>query len=217
MKRKLKFSEQLALIKASKPKAVRIPQGCRENAIFIIDSTKVSDPCDLQSDLNGVFRKCLEITAHLVEATVGNHGRQCVKVVTAKQKECNKEQWYLKVNRKQNQFGLIRDISYFINKQGQILNNSILVQYVIDQKTCGNVSSLQCKVLPYGISKGDQIQPFHPLKKSTLKRLHEEVAQLMPRQFLKMELKGVTATMETSHVQKSKFLILQEWPRKEKG
>lgn len=176
VKRKLKFAEQLALIKACKSKAVRIPQGCRETAIFIIDSTKISDPCDLQSDLNGVFRKCLEIKAHIVEATAGNHGRQCVKVINSKQKECSEEQWYLKVNRKQNQFGLTRDISYFINKQGHILNNSILMQYVIDQKTCGNVSSLQYKVLPHGNSKGDQIQPFHPLKKSTLKRLHEEVA-----------------------------------------
>ena len=64
--RKLKNSEMLALVLSDHRRAARIPQACRKNEVFIIDSLKIENPNDLQSDLNGVFPVCIEIKTYTV-------------------------------------------------------------------------------------------------------------------------------------------------------
>ena len=49
--RKLTNSEVLELIKSNRKRAIRIPQACRRNAVFLIDSRNVAQPEDVQSDL----------------------------------------------------------------------------------------------------------------------------------------------------------------------
>ena len=170
---KLKFSEQLAVIKAHLPKATRIPQGCRRNAIFIIDSQHVKHLNDIQSDLNGVFKKCLEIKRYVVDVSRNATGSQNMKVHREK-KELGPEQLYLQVNRKQNTFGLTRDISYLLDNEGRVFENSVILQYIVDKNICGNVEEIKYKVPQHGNAKGIESGSFHPLKKSTLKRLREE-------------------------------------------
>ena len=41
--------------------ATKIPQACRQNAIFLVDTSKLTDVNDVKSDLNGAFRKCDEV------------------------------------------------------------------------------------------------------------------------------------------------------------
>lgn len=170
---KLKFSEQLAVIKARLPKAVRIPQGCRRNAIFIIDSQNVKHLSDIQSDLNGVFKKCLEIKRYVVDVSRSATGSQNVKVHRGK-KELGPGQLYLQVNRKQNEFGLTRDISYLLDNEGKVFENSVVLQYIVNKNICGDVEEVSYKVAQHGNAKGIACGSFHPLKKSTLKRLRDE-------------------------------------------
>ena len=170
---KLKFSEQLAVIKARLPKATRIPQGCRRNAIFIIDRQHVKHPSDIQSDLNGVFKKCLQVKRYVVDVSRSATGSQIVKVHRGK-KELGPDQLYLQVHRKQNEFGLTRDISYLIDKEGNVFENSVVLQYIVDKNICGDVEEVRYKVEQHGNAKGIASGSFHPLKKSTLKRLRAE-------------------------------------------
>ena len=53
----LTSAEAAALLSSSIQHCSRIPQACRRKAIFLIDSRTLKDARDLQSDLNGVFRK----------------------------------------------------------------------------------------------------------------------------------------------------------------
>ena len=124
---KLNLSEQLAMVRSQFPKSAKIPQACRRNATFLIDSRQLRHPEDAQSDLNGVFSKCIEVKTHTVDVTSNCTGPQKVKVIANKKKELEKNQLYLRVNRKQNSHGLVRSISYFIEENGLIHNNCIIL------------------------------------------------------------------------------------------
>ena len=67
IKRKLSNSDSLALIKSSIDTCLRIPQACRRNAIFVINSDHIKNRNDIKSDLNGIFNKCLESECKTVE------------------------------------------------------------------------------------------------------------------------------------------------------
>lgn len=173
---KLKFGEQLALIRGGIPKANRVPQACRKNAIFLIDNSKLKHPDDVLSDLNGVYKQCLEVKNHVVEITESCQEQQKVKVYSNKKVELQENQWYLKVNRKKNHAGLIRSVSYFIDSLGQILEDAIIVQYIVDQKVCGDVSEIKFNVKPHGNAKKNECASYYPLKKSTISSLHEGIS-----------------------------------------
>ena len=158
------------------PKATRTPQGCKKNAIFVVDSSNLGHPDDVQSDLNGVYKKCMEVKSHVVEITEGCSGKQSVKVKARKKMPLVDNQWYLRVNRKANESGLTRNISYFINDSDEILENSIIMQYVIDKRVCGDVDEIQFKVKPHGNSTAAVKNAFYPLKNNTLNNLRNEIA-----------------------------------------
>lgn len=180
---KLSFAEQLALVKVNLPKATRTPQGCKRNAIFVVDSSRLGHPDDVQSDLNGVYKKCLEVKSHVVEITEGCTGKQSVKVKARKKIPLIDNQWYLRVNRKVNEFGLARNISYFTNQSDEILGNSIIMQYVIDKSVCEDVQEVQFKVKAHGNSTATVKNSFYPLKKSTLNNIRNEIAGSNKRNF----------------------------------
>ena len=49
-----------AIVKSSIKTGSRVPQACRRNAIFVIDTQHLKDLNDVKSDLNGVFRSQME-------------------------------------------------------------------------------------------------------------------------------------------------------------
>ena len=67
VKRKLSNSLSSALIKSNIDTCLRIPQACRRNAIFIMNSQHIKNRNDIKSDLNGIFKKCLESKCKTVE------------------------------------------------------------------------------------------------------------------------------------------------------
>ena len=82
VKRKLSNSLSSALIKSSIDTCLRIPQACRRNAIFIINSEHIKNRNDIKSDLNGIFKKCLESKCKTVEL-----GGFFVKIIFPKKKK----------------------------------------------------------------------------------------------------------------------------------
>ena len=82
VKRKLSNSESLALINSSTDTCLRIPRACRRNAIFVINSDHIKNRNDIKSDLNGIFKKCLESKCKTVELSDFS-----VKIISPKKKK----------------------------------------------------------------------------------------------------------------------------------
>ena len=84
VKRKLSNSESLALINSSTDTCLRIPRACRRNAIFVINSDHIKNRNDIKSDLNGIFKKCLESKCKTVELSDFS-----VKIISPKKRKLN--------------------------------------------------------------------------------------------------------------------------------
>ncbi|KAJ8047258.1 Serine/threonine-protein kinase TAO1 [Holothuria leucospilota] len=181
--RKLQINEAFALANSKCTKSRRVPQGCRNNAIFIIDSDCVRDPDDVKSDLNGVFSICHEIKCLTLTVKIGDTASirsrtnaVRLKVQSRQRIDAQDGCLYLKIHRRENQFGLVRNIMYFMDVNEKIVNKSIILQYFINKKVCGNVDFISYSVPPHGNASKKRRSGFHPLKKSTLKRMRDEVS-----------------------------------------
>ena len=75
----------------------------------------------------------------------------------------------MKVNRRENLFGLVLSITYFMDGQWKILNERVIAQHYINRQIHGDVQSVQYTVPAHGNSKKDG--SFYALKKSTLDNL----------------------------------------------
>lgn len=51
-------------------------------------------------------------------------------------------QLHMQIDRKKTEYGLVRQIAYFIDHDGNIVGNRIVLQYFIDKKICGNVEEI---------------------------------------------------------------------------
>ena len=72
----------------------------------------------------------------------------------------------MNINRRENGHGLTRSITCFMDAKGQVVNDSITVQYNLNKEICGDVEELTYKVDPHGNAKTKG--SFYPVKKSTI-------------------------------------------------
>ena len=93
-------------------------------------------------------------------------GNRLGKVNYSKSATINENQYKLHVNRRENDFGLVRFIAYFTDHKCNIVKECIVLQYFINASVAGNASKLNFKVRPHGNSKSDR--SFQPTKRSTL-------------------------------------------------
>ena len=61
LQKKLTNTEMFAIVKSSIKTGSRVPQVCRRNAIFVIDTQRLKDLDDDKKDLNGTFQKSLDV------------------------------------------------------------------------------------------------------------------------------------------------------------
>ena len=57
MRNKLANSEMLAIVLSDVEICSRVPQACRENAVFLINTKSMKDLGDVKKNLNGTFKK----------------------------------------------------------------------------------------------------------------------------------------------------------------
>ena len=113
----------------------------------------------MQSDLNGTFEKCLEVRIYTVQAYLSDKDKAIVKAISRKRMEkLGNNQMYLKLHRKENKFGLIRNISYFFDDKGRILNDTVVLQYLVNKEVCGDVLEVTYKVRNHGNAKPTVLQ-----------------------------------------------------------
>lgn len=56
LQKKLRNTEMFAIVKSSIKTGSSVPQTCRTNAIFVIDTQRLKDLYNVKSDLNGTFQ-----------------------------------------------------------------------------------------------------------------------------------------------------------------
>ena len=110
--RKLSNTETLALIRSNFETCSRIPQACRRNSVFVINSNNLKHLDDIKSDLNGIFKRCLEAKCKIFDIN-----EKCVKAISSnKNNKLEEEQFFIHINRRENIHGLIRNIVCFKDK-----------------------------------------------------------------------------------------------------
>ena len=132
-------TETLALIWLNVKTCSRIPQACRQNLVFVINSNNLKLLDEIKSNWNEIFKICLE-----VKCKIFNINDKCVKPTSSK-KNNKLEQWqfFSHINRRENIHGLIRNIVYFKNKNKATINSKVVLQYYINRRKCGNEEEVQ--------------------------------------------------------------------------
>ena len=101
-----------------------MPQAYRENSTFVISSNCLKNVEDIKSGLNGVFQTCHELKSKRVQVN-----DTIVTVKPNSNREIVEGELVTKINRRENEHGLVRNIVYFVNEKIEVLNSKILMQY----------------------------------------------------------------------------------------
>ena len=161
MRNKLTNSEMLAIAHSNVEICSRVPQGCRKNAVFLINTKNTKDLDDGESDLNGTFRKSIESKWKTVETEIA----EClnVMVIARKRNILDKNQIYMKIIKSKNSHELIITIVYFKDKVDKVVNSKIVLQYYIDRKICGDKEEVEYIASSHGNRKNQKL--FYSMKK----------------------------------------------------
>ena len=122
--RKLFNNKYCSFVSSKVATATKIPKACRQNAIFLVDTNKLKAVNDVNSDLNGAFRKCHEVKYNLFDIKER-------KVVSNEKRELTEHELRIRIHRTENIYGLIRSFVFFED----------------NKDICGNVDSVTCQVL----------------------------------------------------------------------
>ena len=137
LQRKLSNSEAMQAIQSTCIRSQRVPQGCKRNAIFLIAKTSLKDVDDAKSDMNSVpYRKCHEVKKTVKVEVTSSDGE--FRVIRPREINEGKDTLCMHVNRRENKFGLLRNIIFFSDNSTDVINNTIVLQYYINRGTWGN-------------------------------------------------------------------------------
>eukprot|EP00112_Aurelia_sp_Birch-Aquarium-sp1_P019608 Seg4881.2 transcript_id=Seg4881.2/GoldUCD/mRNA.D3Y31 product="Serine/threonine-protein kinase TAO3" protein_id=Seg4881.2/GoldUCD/D3Y31 len=210
IKRKLSNAEVYALTTSDVQRAARIPQACRRNSIFAIDSRTIGDPENVKSDLNGTFTKCIEAKKYIVVVSTNSDGYCTVKAVAKKALNLEEDKIYMSINRRENKFGLIRSITYFCDSKGTVVNDKIILQYFVNRQICGDVDQVEYAVEAHVEAQGGRIG-VKQLIEEALKPLCPQIVNLPSKDFIQEAIKDVSdAFMKRISEQETKITYLEE-------
>ena len=147
-------------------------------------------------------------------------------IISKKKQELQEGQMHLRVHRVENEFDLIRNIFYFIESNGNIFNDCIILQYFLDRNICGNAKEAKFKVASHGNSSSSndgRANAFYLLKKvpsQILNKGYQAVVKENSAQFMMLQcgkfLMIIIPTLVTNPAQKNKFVTWRIMSRKAK-
>ena len=73
-------------------------------------------------------------------------GKFSVKSLVKKEVELQEKNLLMKVNRRENSYGLVRSMTHFLDSKDNVINNTLAVQYYLDKKICGDQHELTFNV-----------------------------------------------------------------------
>ena len=154
-------------------KCSKVPLRVRANKTFLMDTTKFKDWEDIKNDMNGTYPSILRTCTWTVEIQKDTSLKveTCKVIAKTCQEILQDDQYHLKFNYKKNQAGLRRTIFLLLDKNGDILNNTCILQYRI---TSGE-DTVESEVQSHGFA--GQSKAFFHCEKSLLKTMKERVAK----------------------------------------
>ena len=139
--------------------APKIFQACKQNAVFVIDTTKFKEIDDVKSDLNGVFGKCHEVKYKIFD-TVKN------KVIRIGKNKMHQNELIMRVHRTENIHELLRSYLYFQDDVQNVYSSKLVLECYLNKNICGDADSISFRVSKPGNAKNEKL--FYAVKKSTL-------------------------------------------------
>ena len=128
-------NKYFSLVSSKVAAATKIPQACSQDAIFLVDTSKLKDANDVKSDLNSTFRKCHEVNYKIFDIKER-------KVASNKQRELAEHELRIRIHRTENIHWLIRSFVFFEDNRRCIFRNRFVLQYYINKDICRNVDSV---------------------------------------------------------------------------
>lgn len=116
-----------------------MPQFCKKVATFIVEASSLRKIDDAWVDGNGVFPKAVEIKWKVIEIKEALMNRSAKFLVTIQSvgKQNLEGKSAMRVHRTKHPSGLVRNVVYFVDSAGAVINNRLVLQYYIDQKIAG--------------------------------------------------------------------------------
>ena len=187
------------MVKSNIEVAPKILQACKQNAVFVIDTTKLKEIEDMKSDSNGVFGKCHEVKYQIFD-TVKN------KVVRIGKNKIDQNELIMRVHRTENIHGLLRSYLCFQDDAQNVYSSKLVLLYYLNKNICGDADSISFRVSKHGNAKNEQ--PFYAVKKSTLIDLKSDLMNDRRKRtanaVYEKALKNIKPTiMVTTHVPKN--------------
>ena len=139
--------------------------------MFVINCNNLKHVDDVKSDLNGIFKRCLEGRCKIFDIN-----DKCVKAISSsKNNRLEEGQFFIHINRRENIHGLIRNIVYFKDKNKPTINSNVVLQYFINRKNV-EIKKRQKYTTPNHGNSGAE-KPLFVIKKSTLQNFKKQVSQ----------------------------------------
>ena len=176
---KLSPLDCMQLINSKFERSHHMPEACKRRAIFLIHGKAIFNPADVKSDMNGTYCIRKENGDHYLELDLNDSNAivssKCIKACNVKLTELKDNKKYTKMTiwRNANEYGLLRNIVYFTGPEGEIIKDTILLQYYFDKRISNDVKTLNFQVSPHGNSK--KMHQFHPGKKSINDIIRDQV------------------------------------------
>lgn len=150
-----------------KPLCTEHPTKVRGNASFVIDTRIFNNWEDVKCDLNGVYDVNIRCGVWTVNSKNGTVIQKSKKVPL-----CNGESYLVQNIRKSKASPLLsRAIFLLQDKNGNVLNDRCLLQYIVDNKE----GQVEFEVPRHGNSKSNK--PYYPSKKSVHENLKKVVTE----------------------------------------
>ena len=151
--RKLSNTETLALIRSNFETCSRIPQACRRNSVFVINSNNLKHLDDIKSDLNGIFKRCLEAKCKIFDIN-----EKYVKTISSNEYNNLEEgQFFIHIIQRENIHGLIRNIVYLKDKNKATINSKVVLQYYVNKKKGADKEQVQYASPNHGNSGAEKL------------------------------------------------------------
>ena len=121
--------------------------------MFVINSNNLKHLDDIKSDLNGIFKRCLEAKCKIFDIN-----EKYVKAISSNEyNKLEEGQFFIHINQRENIHGLIRNIVYLKDKNKATINSKVVLQYYVNKKKGADKEQVQYTSPNHGNSGAEKL------------------------------------------------------------
>ena len=121
--------------------------------MFVINSNNLKHLDDIKSDLNGIFKRCLEAKCKIFDIN-----EKYVKAISSNEYNNLEEgQFFIHINQRENIHGLIGNIVYLKDKNKATIISKVVLQYYVNKKKGADKEQVQYTSPNHGNSGAEKL------------------------------------------------------------